>query len=83
MDIEKPELKEHMAKVTKAIHKINREETLDDSDIREILKSLMNAQIMISEIEEDHKNEIKTSIEKLEKQIKKLEDFMFRDSNKV
>ena len=41
-------MEEHMSRVTEAIHKINSDEILNETDIKEVLKSLMNGQIFIS-----------------------------------
>ena len=82
MEREENKLEEHMEDVTIAITKINQGERLDDKDIREILRSLMNAQIMVSETNENLKKELETQIEKLKDSIKKLEDFLFRNSKK-
>ena len=71
MERKENKLEEHITKVTKAIEKINLEQPLDDSDIRETFKSIMNGQIMISEKQDEIENKIKS-----------LEDFLFRDSKK-
>jgi len=76
------DLHKHMADVTVAITKINQGERLDDKDIREILRSLMNAQIMVSDTNEKLEKELDTQIQKLKDSIKKLEDFLFRDYSK-
>ena len=82
MQREEKQLEEHMADVTVAITKINQGERLDDKDIREILRSLMNAQIMVSDTNEKLEKELDTQIQKLKDSIKKLEDFLFRDYSK-
>ena len=71
MERKEKKLEEHITKVTKVIEKINLEQPLDDSDIRETFKSIMNGQIMISEKQDEIENKIKS-----------LEDFLFRDSKK-
>ena len=72
----------HMAKVTIAITKINEEERLDDTDIREILRSLMNAQMMVSDTSDKLGEKLADTIIQLEAKIKKLEDYLFRDYSK-
>lgn len=76
------EMREHMAKVTIAITKINQEERLDDTDIREILRSLMNAQMMVSDTSDKLGEKLADTIIQLEAKIKKLEDYLFRDYSK-
>ena len=75
-------MREHMAKVTIAITKINEEEKLDDTDIREILRSLMNAQMMVSDTSDKLGEKLADTILQLEAKIKKLEDYLFRDYSK-
>ena len=75
-------MREHMAKVTIAITKINEEERLDDTDIREILRSLMNAQMMVSDTSDKLGEKLADTIIQLEAKIKKLEDYLFRDYSK-
>ena len=79
---EEKQLEEHMADVTVAITKINQGERLDDKDIREILRSLMNAQIMVSEASEKLEKEFDREIKVQRDRIDKLEDFLFRGSKK-
>ena len=79
---EQRKMHEHMAKVTEAITKINHGEKLNDEDIREIFKSLMNAQMVVSDTNEKLEKELDTQIQKLKDSIKKLEDFLFRDYSK-
>ena len=69
------EFENHMNKVTKAIEKINNKVDLEQEDIREVFKSLMNAQISISEGFDDQ-------IEELVERFTKLEDFIFRNINR-
>ena len=69
------EFENHMNKVTKAIEKINNKVNLEQGDIREVLKSLMNSSISISEGFEKH-------IEELGERFTKLEDFIFRKINR-
>ena len=76
------EMSEHMAKVTIAITKINEEERLDDTDITEILRSLMNAQMMVSDTSDKLGEKLADTIIQLEAKIKKLEDYLFRDYSK-
>ena len=82
MQREEKQLEEHMADVTVAITKINQGERLDDKDIREILRSLMNAQIMVSEASEKLEKKLDREIKMQRDRIDKLEDFLFRDSKK-
>ena len=82
MQREEKQLEEHMADVTVAITKINQGERLDDKDIREILRSLMNAQIMVSEASEKLEKEFDREIKVQRDRIDKLEDFLFRGSKK-
>ena len=65
------EFENHMNKVTKAIEKMNYEADLDQEDIREVLKSLMNSSISISE-------GFTKQCEELNEKFTKLEDFIFR-----
>ena len=69
---------EHMSKVTIAITKINEEEKLDDTDIREILRSLMNAQMMVSDTNDKLGEKLANTVIQLEAKIKKVEDYLFR-----
>ena len=69
------EFENHMNKVTKAIEKINNKLDLEQEDIREVFKSLMNAQISISEGFDEQ-------IEELVERFTKLEDFIFRNINR-
>ena len=69
------EFENHMNKVTKAIEKINNKVDLEQEDIREVFKSLMNAQISISEGFDDQ-------IKELVERFSKLEDFIFRNINR-
>lgn len=69
------EFENHMNKVTKAIEKINNKVDLEQEDIREVFKSLMNAQISISEGFDEQ-------IEELVERFTKLEDFIFRNINR-
>ena len=69
---------EHMSKVTIAITKINEEEKLDDTDIREILRSLMNAQMMVSDTNDKLGEKLAYTVIQLEAKIKKVEDYLFR-----
>ena len=69
------EFENHMNKVTKAIEKINKKVDLEQEDIREVFKSLMNAQISISEGFDEQ-------IEELVERFTKLEDFIFRNINR-
>ena len=82
MQREEKKLEEHMAKVTKAITKINEGTKLNDEDIREIFKSLMNAQIVVSETSEKLEKKFDAEINVQRDRIKKLEDFLFRNSKK-
>ena len=82
MQREEKKLEEHMAKVTEAITKINEGKRLNDEDIREIFKSLMNAQIMVSEASEKLEKKFDAEIKVQGNSIKKLEDFLFRNSKK-
>ena len=82
MQREEKKLEEHMADVTVAITKINQGERLDDKDIREILRSLMNAQIMVSEACEKLEKKLDREIKMQRDRIDKLEDFLFRGSKK-
>ena len=82
MQREEKQLEEHMADVTVAITKINQGERLDDKDIREILRSLMNAQIMVSEACEKLEKKLDREIKMQRDRIDKLEDFLFRGSKK-
>ena len=75
----KKKMHEHMEKVSNAISKINEEQELNDTDIREVLRSLMNAQIMVSESEKELGERLDADIKKLANYIKKLEDHLFRD----
>ena len=68
------EFENHMNKVTKAIEKINNKVDLEQEDIREVFKSLMNAQISISE-------GFDKQIEELDERFTKLENFIFRNIN--
>ena len=72
-------MREHMQNVSNAIFKINEEQELNATDIREVLKSLMNAQMIISETEKERGEKLDDKIKKLENNIKKLEDHLFRD----
>ena len=82
MQREEKKLEEHMAKVTEAITKINQGERLNDEDIREIFKSLMNAQMVVSETSEKLEKEFDREIKVQRDRIDKLEDFLFRGSKK-
>ena len=82
MQREEKKLEEHMAKVTEAITKINQGERLNDEDIREILKSLMNAQMVVSETSEKLEKKFDAEIKVERDRINKLEDFLFRNSKK-
>tara|TARA_Y100000590_G_C15360502_1_gene878751 strand:- start:112 stop:357 length:246 start_codon:yes stop_codon:yes gene_type:complete len=73
------DMEEHMTKVTEAITKINQGTKLNDEDIREIFKSLMNSQIMVSETNEKLEKEINSEIQKVRNSVKKIEDFLFRN----
>ena len=75
-------MNEHMALVTNAITKINQGQNLENTDIREILKSLMNAQIFNSDQNDENKKMINESLQKQNEKIKKLEDFLFRKNHK-
>jgi hypothetical protein len=79
---EQRKMHEHMAKVTEAITKINHGERLNDEDIREIFKSLMNAQMMVSDTSEKLEKEFDKEIKVQRDRIDKLEDFLFRDYSK-
>ena len=70
---------QHISRVTKAIHKINSEEKLNEVDIREIFKSLMNGQMFISDQNEKIENKINISNKNIMKKIERLESFLFRD----
>ena len=82
MQREEKKLEEHMAKVTEAITKINEGTKLNDEDIREIFKSLMNAQMMVSETSEKLEKKFDAEIKVQSDRVNKLEDFLFRDSEK-
>ena len=82
MERKENKLEEHMAKVTEAITKINEGTRLNDEDIREIFKSLMNAQMMVSETSEKLEKKFDAETKVQRKKINKLEDFLFRDSKK-
>ena len=79
---EQRKMHEHMAKVTEAITKINHGEKLNDEDIREIFKSLMNAQMVLSDTNEKLEERFNAEVQVLKDSIKKLEDFLFRDYSK-
>ena len=70
---------QHISRVTKAIHKINSEEKLNEVDIRKIFKSLMNGQMFISDQNEKIENKINISNKNIMKKIERLESFLFRD----
>ena len=70
-------MEEHMSRVTEAIHKINSDEILNETDIKEVLKSLMNGQIFISEKNEMIEHKIEEKIKNINARIEKLEDFIF------
>lgn len=68
-----------MEMVSNAIHKINEEQELNDTDIREVLRSLMNAQMMVSEAEKKLGDRLDADVKQLANNIKRLEDHLFRD----
>tara|TARA_B100001029_G_scaffold89940_1_gene73853 strand:+ start:1870 stop:2112 length:243 start_codon:yes stop_codon:yes gene_type:complete len=68
--------KEHISIVTEAIRKINEKIKLNDEDIREIFKSLMNGQIAVSKEVEDFEDDMIMEIDNLKDRIKKLEDLL-------
>ena len=69
----------HMSRVTEAIHKINSEEKLNEVDIRELFKSLMNSHIFISDQNEKIEKKINISNKNINKKIERLESFLFID----
>ena len=79
---EQRKMHEHIAKVTEAITKINEGTKLNDEDIREIFKSLMNAQMVVSDTNEKLEERFNAEVRVLKESIKKLEDFLFRDYSK-
>ena len=76
---DKEKMYEHMEMVSNAIHKINEEQELNDTDIREVLRSLMNAQMMVSEAEKKLGDRLDADVKQLANNIKRLEDHLFRD----
>ena len=68
--------KEHMSIVTEAIRKINEKIKLNDEEIQEVLKSLMNGQIVVSKEVEDFEDDMIMEIDNLKDRIKKLEDLL-------
>tara|TARA_R110000824_G_scaffold77584_1_gene196162 strand:- start:6 stop:257 length:252 start_codon:yes stop_codon:yes gene_type:complete len=76
---DKEKMHEHMEMVSNAIHKINEEQELNDTDIREVLRSLMNAQMMVSEAEKKLGDRLDADVKQLANNIKRLEDHLFRD----
>ncbi len=50
---------DHMKNVESAISKINNNESIENLEIREVLKSLMNGQIFLSEKQEELEKKIK------------------------
>ena len=72
-------LYDHMESVSKAIIKINEEQELNDTDIREVLRSLMNAQMMVADANKELGNRLDGDVKQLANKIKKLEDHLFRD----
>ena len=79
---DKEKMHEHMEMVSNAIHKINEEQELNDTDIREVLRSLMNAQMMVSEAEKKLGDRLDADVKQLANNIKRLEDHLFRDETK-
>jgi hypothetical protein len=65
----------HIKKVNRAIEKINNKVDLEEEEIREVLKSLMNSCISISE-------RFDNQIDELGERFKKLENFLFRKNHK-
>ena len=77
------EFENHMNKVTKAIEKINNKVDLEQEDIREVFKSLMNAQISISEGFDEQIEELVERFTKLEqlRGIKRIDwDEIFKEN---
>jgi len=68
--------KEHMSIVTEAIRKINEKIKLNDEEIQEVIKSLMNGQIVVSKEVEDFEDDMIMEIDNLKDRIKKLEDLL-------
>ena len=68
--------KEHMSIVTEAIRKINEKIKLNDEEIQEVLKSLMNGQIVVGKEVEDFEDDMIMEIDNLKDRIKKLEDLL-------
>ena len=59
MDFTDQNLDQHIKKVEKAINKINNNQELENFEINELFKSLMNAQIMVSEKQDELEKKIK------------------------
>ena len=68
--------KEHISIVTEAIRKINEKIKLNDEEIQEVIKSLMNGQIVVSKEVEDFEDDMIMEIDNLKDRIKKLEDLL-------
>ena len=68
--------KEHISIVTEAIRKINEKIKLNDEEIQEVLKSLMNGQIVVGKEVEDFEDDMIMEIDNLKERIKKLEDLL-------
>ena len=59
MDFTDQNLDQHIMKVEKAINKINNNQELENFEINELFKSLMNAQIMVSEKQDELEKKIR------------------------
>tara|TARA_Y100001936_G_C15861515_1_gene552726 strand:+ start:309 stop:512 length:204 start_codon:yes stop_codon:yes gene_type:complete len=59
MDFTDQNLDQHIKKVEKAINKINNNQELENFEINELFKSLMNAQIMVSEKQDELEKKIR------------------------
>ena len=59
MDFTDQNLDQHIKKVEKAINKINNNQELENFAINELFKSLMNAQIMVSEKQDELEKKIR------------------------
>ena len=59
MDFTDQNLDQHIKKVEKAINKINNNKELENFEINELFKSLMNAQIMVSEKQDELEKKIR------------------------
>ena len=71
--------KEHISIVTEAIRKINEKIKLNDEEIQEVLKSLMNGQIVVGKEVEDFEDDMIMEIDNLKERIKKLEDLLLNN----